>query len=164
MDEKEREEVLRKWSRFYERMVAGSKPPINARKFTIDISGVVVSVATLENAAPLVSEAFLRALPLSSHAIHARWSGDMILLIDPIPLQVEQLENARRFVTPGDVCYCPRFNELSICYGVADARMPTGSHVLSVFGRITSGFDEFATLCVKMPVLGAQRVSIDREQ
>ncbi|MBI4189855.1 MAG: DUF3830 family protein [Betaproteobacteria bacterium] len=164
MDEKEREQVLKKWNRFYERMVRGSKPAPDARRFTMEISGVSVTVALLDKAAPKVCEAFWRALPLESFAIHARWSGDMIFMVDPVPLGVKDLENARRFVRPGDICYCPDFDEISICYGVADARLPSGSHVLSVFGCITDGLDEFAAHCIKIPVLGAQPVTVKREQ
>jgi len=162
MNANERDEILKKWDAYYKRMVAGSKASANARQLNLDLAGVKVTISLLEEAAPRTASAFLDALPVSGHAIHARWSGDMILMIDPISLPIDIHENARRFVSPGDVCYCPRAKELSICYGVADARMPTGAHVLTVFGRITSGFDEFAAMCVKMPVLGAQKISLQR--
>jgi hypothetical protein len=164
MEERERAELLKKWERFYQRMVKGSIPLADARKFTLEMLDISVTVALLEEAAPRVCEAFWQALPVESFVLHARWSGDMVFLVDQVQLGVKELENPLRFVRPGDVCYCPQFDELSICYGVADARLPTGSHVLSVFGRITDGLDQFARFCTRIPILGAQPISIERAQ
>ena len=40
--------------------------------------------------------------------------------------------------------YDPKYNEITVTYGTAEARLPSGANTLTVFGSVGPGLDEFA--------------------
>lgn len=93
---------------------------------------------------PRTASAFLQRLPLKLPMVHVAWSGDMLMGARPAPLGIVEHENLTRLVRPGDLAYDPKYNEITVTYGAAEARLPSGPNCLTVFGNICSGLDEFA--------------------
>ena len=93
---------------------------------------------------PKTAQAFLDRLPLELPVVHVAWSGDMVMGAKPAPLGVTEEENLTRLVRPGDVAYDPKYNEITVTYGTAEARLPSGPNTLTVFGAVDQGLDEFA--------------------
>ncbi len=93
---------------------------------------------------PETSAAFLEKLPIELPVVHVAWSGDMLMGAKPVSLGVEKEENLTRLVRPGDVAFDPKYNEITVTYGTAEARLPSGPNTLTVFGSLTSGLEEFA--------------------
>ena len=93
---------------------------------------------------PLTAAAFLERLPFEVPMVHVAWSGDMLMGAKPVPLGVEKEENLTRLVRPGDIAYDPKYNEITVTYGTAEARLPSGPNTLTVFGSVGAGLDEFA--------------------
>lgn len=92
----------------------------------------------------VTAAAFLERLPLEVPVVHVAWSGDMVMGARPVPLGVKEEENLTRLVRPGDVAYDPKYNEITVTYGTAEARLPSGPNTLTVFGAVGQGLDEFA--------------------
>jgi hypothetical protein len=76
--------------------------------------------------------------------VHVAWSGDMVMGARPVPLGVTEEENLTRLVRPGDVAYDPKYNEITVTYGTAEARLPSGPNTLTVFGAVDAGLEAFA--------------------
>jgi hypothetical protein len=90
---------------------------------------------------PLTAAAFLARLPLEVPFVHVAWSGDMVMGAHPVPLGVAQEENLTRLVRPGDLAYDPKYNEITVTYGTAEARLPSGPNALTVFGQVIRGLE-----------------------
>ena len=101
-------------------------------------------IALYDGGAPKTASAFLARLPLELPVVHVAWSGDMVMGARPMPLEVEEEENLTRLVQPGDLAYDPKYDEITVTYGTAEARLPSGPNTLTVFGALTTGLDDFA--------------------
>lgn len=97
-----------------------------------------------DEGAPKTVQAVLERLPIVVPVVHVAWSGDMVMGAQPVELGVTEQENFTRLVRPGDVAYDPKYNEITLTYGTAEARLPSGPNTLAVFGSIVSGLEEFA--------------------
>ncbi len=106
--------------------------------------GGAAEIAIYDTGVPLTAAAFLARLPLDLAVVHVAWSGDMVMGARPVPLGVTAEENLTRLVRPGDVAYDPKYNEITVTYGTAEARLPSGPNTLTVFGGLTTGLEEFA--------------------
>lgn len=107
-------------------------------------TGGQAEVTIYAEGVPLTAAAFLERLPLEVPMVHVAWSGDMLMGARPVPLGVEKEENLTRLVRPGDIAYDPKYNEITVTYGTAEARLPSGPNTLTVFGAVGAGLDEFA--------------------
>ena len=83
-------------------------------------------------------------LPLALPVVHVAWSGDMIMGAQALPLGIAEDENQVRLVRPGDLAYDPKHDEITLTYGTAEARLPSGPNTLTVIGGLLEGLDEFA--------------------
>lgn len=106
--------------------------------------GGVADIAIFDAGVPETSAAFLRALPIELPVVHVAWSGDMVMGAKPVPLGVKKEENLTRLVRPGDIAFDPKHDEITVTYGTAEARLPSGPNTLTVFGSMTNGLEEFA--------------------
>ena len=93
---------------------------------------------------PKTVSAFLAHLPLALPVVHVAWSGDMIMGAQALPLGIAEDENQVRLVRPGDLAYDPKHDEITLTYGTAEARLPSGPNTLTVIGGLLEGLDEFA--------------------
>lgn len=135
----------------------------NSRRLELTVENVKATVGLLEDAAPRTCRAFWKVLPIEGHVIHAAWSGDMVRLLGQVIIRFRGLENDTIYPSPGDVCYCPQENELSIGYGDAEARMPYGNVRLSVFGCVLDNWENLARMCRLTRLEGAKRILITRQ-
>jgi hypothetical protein len=101
-------------------------------------------IALYDAGVPLTTAALLQKLPLELPVVHVAWSGDMVMGAHPVPLGVKAEENLTRLVRPGDVAYDPKYDEITVTYGTAEARLPSGPNTLTVIGTLASGLDGFA--------------------
>jgi hypothetical protein len=76
--------------------------------------------------------------------VHVAWSGDMVMGAEAVPLGVREAENATRLVRPGDLAFDPKYDEITVTYGTAEARLPSGPNTLTVFGSVSQGLEAFA--------------------
>lgn len=109
----------------------------------MDWEGGCAEVQIYDEGVPATAAAFLARLPLEVPVVHVAWSGDMVMGARPVPLGVAQEENLTRLVRPGDVAYDPKYNEITVTYGTAEARLPSGPNTLTVFGAVGQGLDAF---------------------
>lgn len=93
---------------------------------------------------PATTVAFMSRLPLALDVVHVAWSGDMLMGAAPVSLGVSREENLTRLVRPGDIAYDPKYDEITVTYGTAEARLPSGPNTLTVFGAMVDGLDAFA--------------------
>lgn len=110
----------------------------------MDWEGGSAEVLVYDEGVPETAAAFLQRLPLDVPVVHVAWSGDMVMGARPVPLGVAQEENLTRLVRPGDVAYDPKYNEITVTYGTAEARLPSGPNTLTVFGAVSQGLEAFA--------------------
>lgn len=113
-------------------------------KIQMDWEGGSADVAIFDKGVPLTAAAFIDCLPLEVPVVHVAWSGDMVMGARPVPLGVTDEENLTRLVRPGDIAYDPKYNEITVTYGTAEAKLPSGPNTLTVFGAVETGLDEFA--------------------
>lgn len=83
-------------------------------------------------------------LPLAVPMVHVAWSGDMLMSTRSYDIGTTVEENRVRLVRPGDLAWDPKFGELTVTYGTAEARLPSGPNTLVVYGAIVDGLDGFA--------------------
>ena len=88
----------------------------------------------------------------------------MVMGAQPVPLGVKEEENLTRLVRPGDVAYDPKYNEITVTYGTAEARLPSGPNTLTVFGAVGQGLDEFARWARARRFEGVGIIRIERAQ
>ena len=94
---------------------------------------------------PTTAKAFLDRLPIEVSVVHVAWSGEMVMSTGGHALGVTEQENRVRLVRIGDLAFDPKFDEITLTYGTAEARLPDGPNVLTVFGQITEGIDAAAS-------------------
>lgn len=101
-------------------------------------------IAIYDEGVPKTAQAFLARLPLVLPMVHVAWSGDMLMGAQSIPIGTKEAENLTRLVRPGDLAYDPKYDEITVTYGTAEARLPSGPNTLTVFGTVATGLDTFA--------------------
>jgi uncharacterized protein DUF3830 len=97
--------------------------------------------------APKTVEAFRDRLPLAIPVIHVAWSGDMVMGARRLELGLRDHENFTRLPRPGDLAFDPKFDELTLTYGTAECRLPSGSNTVAVFGQFTDELSPLADFC-----------------
>jgi hypothetical protein len=107
-----------------------------------EAKGVLFDVGTPETVA-----AFRRCLPLALQVVHVAWSGDMVMGSERLDLGVTRQEDHTRLPRPGDLAYDPKFNELTLTYGTAECRLPSGSNTVAVIGQFTEHLNALADFC-----------------
>jgi len=83
-------------------------------------------------------------LPLVIPMVHVAWSGDMVMSSRSFDLGIKEMENQVRLVRPGDLGWDPKFGELTVTYGTAECRLPSGPNTIVVFGQVIEGLESFA--------------------
>jgi hypothetical protein len=120
----------------------------NFRKGSVRVlmawDGGQAEVTVFTEGVPITAAAFLERLPLEVPVVHVAWSGDMVMGARAVPLGVKEEENLTRLVRPGDIAYDPKYDEITVTYGTAEARLPSGPNTLTVFAALGVGLDEFA--------------------
>ena len=111
---------------------------------TMSWPGGWAELAIYSKGVPKTARSFLSRLPLELPVVHVAWSGDMIMGAHSVPLDIKEAENLTRLVRPGDVAFDPKYEEITVTYGTAEARLPSGPNTLTVFGAIVGGLDDFA--------------------
>jgi hypothetical protein len=100
-------------------------------------------IAIYDGGVPKTSAAILTRLPFELPMVHVAWSGDMLMGAHAVPIGCKEAENLTRLVRPGDVAFDPKYDEITVTYGTAEARLPSGPNTLTVFGSVTSGLEGF---------------------
>jgi hypothetical protein len=117
-----------------------------SERIAIEWDGGRAAALIYDEGAPIISTAFLAALPLEVPFFHVAWSGDMIMGVEAIPeIQVTEAENDVRLPWPGDIGWDPKIGELTITYNLAECKGPIGANTIVIFGKIESGLAEFVT-------------------
>jgi len=93
---------------------------------------------------PRTVAAICAHLPIKVPVVHVAWSGDMVMSTVAYDIPAKEPENQVRLVRPGDLAWDPKFGELTVTYGTAEARLPSGPNTLVVYGQIIEGLDAFA--------------------
>jgi hypothetical protein len=106
--------------------------------------GGEADVVIYDEGTPSTANAVLAALPLEIPVVHVAWSGDMVMSTRGFEIGVHDHEHHVRLVRPGDLAFDPKFGEITVTYGTAEARLPSGPNTLVVFGQIDTGLKEFA--------------------
>ena len=96
---------------------------------------------------PRTVAAFRERLPFDMPVIHVAWSGDMVMGAQRLDLGVSDQEDFTRLPRPGDLGYDPKFGELTLTYGTAECRLPSGTNTVAVIGQITDEFVQLADFC-----------------
>ena len=125
------------WDRNWNSVRRGS------RLVAMNWDGGAAVVRLFDEGSPATVEAFLAALPIELPFVHVAWSGEMVMAAAPIALGVKLEENRTRLVRPGDLAFDPKYDEITVTYGTAEARLPSGENTLTVFGEIVSGLEDF---------------------
>ena len=73
-------------------------------------------------------------------------------------LGVTEQENRVRLVRVGDLSFDPKFDEITLTYGTAEARLPDGPNVLTVFGQIVEGIEAVAAFGRRTRFEGMQTI------
>lgn len=115
-----------------------------AKRARVQWDGGAADIEIYDEGAPMTARAFLARLPFELPVVHVAWSGDMVMGATPAPIGVQEHENWTRLVRPGDVAFDAKYDEITITYGTAEARLPSGPNTLTVFGALSRGLDEFA--------------------
>ena len=107
---------------------------------------------------PITARAFLNRLPIEVPVVHVAWSGEMVMSTGGHALGVAEQENRVRLVRVGDLAFDPKFDEITLTYGTAEARLPDGPNVLTVFGQIVEGVDAAAAFGRRTRFEGMQTI------
>lgn len=116
-----------------------------------------------DDAAPITSTAFLKALPFSRNFLHARVSGQEIWIDDAPSLKIIQ-ENSSVFAEPGEIVIGPALparNKIANCMGIfyGEGQLLDAGNI---FGKV---FEEDLTLLKTLGDLiwrnGAQELTFE---
>lgn len=114
-----------------------------------------------DQGAPITTRAFLERLPMVVPVVHVAWSGEMVMSTGTHPLGVTDQENRVRLVRVGDLAYDPIFDEITVTYGTAEARLPDGPNSLTVFGQVSEGVDALAAFGRRCRFEGVQEITFE---
>ncbi len=121
------------------------------------------ALATIfDHGVPVTARAFLDRLPMEVPVVHVAWSGEMVMSTGTHPLGITEQENRVRLVRVGDLAFDPKFDEITVTYGTAEARLPDGPNTLTVFGQITVGIDDFAEFGRRCRFRGVSNITFER--
>ena len=112
------------------------------RRVRMTWKGGEAEMLVYEQGVPMTAAAFLAKLPMELPLVHVAWSGDMLMGARPVPIGCKEAENHTRLVRPGDVSFDPKYDEITVTYGTAEARLPSGPNTLTVFGSVVEGLDD----------------------
>ena len=101
-------------------------------------------IGLYDEGVPKTTAAFVSRLSVDIPVVHVAWSGDMVMGATPVPIGVTEEENLTRLVRPGDIAFDPKYNEITVTYGTAEARLPSGPNTLTVFGHVDCGLESLA--------------------
>jgi hypothetical protein len=113
------------------------------RRVAMNWEGGRAEVVVFEEGVPKTAAAFLARLPIELPMVHVAWSGDMLMGARSVPIGCNEAENQTRLVRPGDVAFDPKYDEITVTYGTAEARLPSGPNTLTVFGSVIDGLEGF---------------------
>lgn len=113
------------------------------RRLSMDWAGGHAEILVYDDGVPKTAAALLAKLPVELPMVHVAWSGDMLMGAHSVPIGFNEAENLTRLVRPGDVAFDPKYDEITVTYGTAEARLPSGPNTLTVFGSVVTGLDEF---------------------
>lgn len=114
------------------------------QKIDVIWQGGSAEVTVFTEGVPETANAFLARLPFEIPVVHVAWSGDMLMGAHSVPIGVREPENLTRLVRPGDVAFDPKYDEITVTYGTAEARLPSGPNTLTVFASVTQNLEELA--------------------
>ena len=114
-----------------------------ASTVTMAWDGGEATISIYDEGAPQTAAGFLARLPLELPFVHVAWSGDMVMTARPQPIGVKAAENLTRLVRPGDLAFDPNYDEITVTYGTAEARLPSGPNTLTVFVQVSHGLEAF---------------------
>lgn len=117
------------------------------RKVRLAWDGGYAETIMFDEGVPRTSSGFLAALPLVLPVVHVAWSGDMVMGAHSVPLGIKDAENLTRLVRPGDIAFDPKYDEITVTYGTAEARLPSGPNTLTVFGTVVTNLDGLGRWC-----------------
>jgi hypothetical protein len=100
------------------------------------------SVLLYDRGAPKTVQSILRLFPITMPMIHVAWSGEMLMAARSYDIDQTTYENEVRLVRPGDLGWDPKFGELTVTYGSAECKLPSGPNNLVVFGSVVDGLEE----------------------
>lgn len=100
-------------------------------------------IVVYDEGVPKTAAAILAKLPIGLPMVHVAWSGDMLMGAHSVPIGCNEAENLTRLVRPGDVAFDPKYDEITVTYGTAEARLPSGPNTLTVFGSVVEGLEGF---------------------
>jgi hypothetical protein len=119
----------------------------------------VVCRALLDERAPETASVLWDALPLEGEAVHTYGSGEMIRLLEPLPLRDLSPEGQISFQHPGSVVYYSPAKELAICYG--SARFAGGLPV-SPLAEMEGDLSEFSARANRLIHAGSKQLAVRR--
>jgi hypothetical protein len=129
------------WAEEWEATRRGSVP------LEIEFDGGAARGVLFDVGTPVAVAALRERLPLRMPVIHVAWSGDMVMGTERLPLDVPGQEDYTRLPRPGDLGYDPKFGELTLTYGTAECRLPSGSNTIAVVGQVTEDLGALADFC-----------------
>ncbi|MCP4620312.1 MAG: DUF3830 family protein [Bradyrhizobium sp.] len=113
------------------------------RRLAMTWEGGRAEVVVYQDGVPRTAAAILTRLPIELPMVHVAWSGDMLMGAHAVPIGCNEAENLTRLMRPGDVAFDPKYDEITVTYGTAEARLPSGPNTLTVFGSVVSGLESF---------------------
>jgi hypothetical protein len=133
-----------------------------SQRISMKWPGGTAQIVIYDEGVPQTAAAFLAKLPIELPMVHVAWSGDMLMGARPAAIGCNVVENQTRLVRPGDIAFDPKYNEITVTYGTAEARLPSGPNVLTVFGSVMDGLDPFARWARARRFEGVGTVTFDR--
>lgn len=127
---------------FYEKKWNNSRR--GSRKVTLRWASGRATALLYDAGTPKTVQAVLKALPITMPMIHVAWSGEMLVAAQSYELDQPEFENEVRLVRPGDLGWDPKFGELTVTYGTAECKLPSGPNNLVVFGQVVEGLEDLA--------------------
>jgi hypothetical protein len=113
------------------------------RRIAMSWEGGRAEIMVYDEGVPRTAAAILAKLPIELPMVHVAWSGDMLMGAHSVPIGCNEAENQTRLVRPGDVAFDPKYDEITVTYGTAEARLPSGPNTLTVFGSVIEGLEGF---------------------
>lgn len=87
----------------------------------------------------------------------------MLMGAKKLHLEVANQENLIRLPRPGDIGFDPKYDELTITYGTAECRLPSGENTICVLGALTEGLAEFGAFARARRFEGVGSVAVSLE-
>ena len=126
--------------------------------------GAEQAIALLyDEGVPRTVAAIAAHLPLEVPVVHVAWSGEMVMSTRAYDIPAKEPENQVRLVRPGDLAWDPKFGELTVTYGTAEAKLPSGPNTLVVYGQIVEGLEVFAAFGRARRFEGVGRITFSKD-